>query len=159
MKNKNIEKWINTADELLKRLYSYRSPGVCRYLYGDPPGCEGKEFDDDMWDQVLLYQEFFERFTELGAVENLGDSVKAGIDWALEDGPITLRKHLLIPDMIEGIPTEGTEIRFVDGDAYLLTDLCGWRALFTEIYILGPTAKRCEIRSFARIMKPAGNMS
>ena len=144
MKNKNIEKWINTADELLKRLYSYRSPGVCRYLYGDPPGCEGKEFDDDMWDQVLLYQEFFERFTELEAVENLGDSVKAGIDWALEDGPITLRKHLLIPDMIEGIPTGGTEIRlwmemlnsiqiYVDGE--LVTEYTYWA-----------DSRRCEIR-------------
>lgn len=146
MKSTKIEKWMNTADELLGRLYSYRSPGVCRYFLGDPRGCERKEFDDGMWDQVLLYQEFFERFTELGAAENLDGTVKAGIDWALEDGPITLRKHLLIPDHIEGISTKGSEIRlwmemlnsiqiYVDGE--LITEYTYWA-----------DSRRCELSLF-----------
>ncbi|HHV98387.1 MAG TPA: hypothetical protein GXX36_02235 [Clostridiaceae bacterium] len=111
LKLEQTQKWLNEAQMLLNKLSSCGQPGVCTFKQGDIEGCERADYDDSDWKKVMGKGVPIPGIsTDSVAVESKKEEELEVCDWSMYDGPAAMRKRLVVPEYIEGLPTEGTKV-------------------------------------------------
>lgn len=105
-----LHAWLKESGALVNALSAFGQPGVCTFNQGNIDGCEQVEYDDSNWRKVMGKGAPIPGIsTDSVLVEGEGHDLPL-CDWSMTDGPAAMRKRILLPQAIEGLPTAGSKV-------------------------------------------------
>jgi alpha-mannosidase len=107
----NIRHWIDEAARWSAEMARSGQLGICTFRQGDVEGSESLDYDDRSWKRVLG------KGQPIPGIST--DTIEVGVspeedlevsNWSMVDGPAAMRKEIVLPDSIAGVPIAGSRL-------------------------------------------------